>query len=65
MKMIPSNLEERRKMINYMLTSCVESKDELTKWEQNFIASIEGQFETKSNLSDRQCEILEQIYDKL
>ena len=63
--MIPKDLENRRTLINSMVVSCRNSLDDLTKWEQNFIVSIEEQFAAKGTLSDRQCEILEQIYDKL
>lgn len=63
--MIPNDLEERRKVIKYMLDRIVnEEYDELGSWEQNFIDSINEQFQSKGNLSDRQCEKLEQIYDK-
>lgn len=63
--MIPMDSEPRKQMINAMITSCRESLDELTKWEQDFITSVDNQFVVKGNLSNRQCEILEQIYDKL
>lgn len=63
--MIPNDLEERKKVINYMLSYITnEQYDELSSWEQNFIDSINEQFEEKGTLSDRQCEKLEQIYDK-
>ena len=34
----------------------------LTKWEENFIASIDEQFTQSGSLSERQTEILERIY---
>lgn len=34
----------------------------LTKWEENFIASIDEQFARSGSLSERQTEILERIY---
>ena len=63
--MIPNDLEERKKMIERMLKVCWDKSDELTAWEMNFIESCNGQFAFKETLSDRQCEILEKIYDKL
>lgn len=64
--MIPSDIAERRKMIEYMIEGCCNFFDEkLSTWEQEFIISIHGQFKTKQNLSDRQCEILEKIYTKV
>lgn len=62
--MIPNDLEERKKVIIYMLDWIVTVYDELTPWEQNFIDSLHEQFQNKGTLSDRQCEKLEQIYDK-
>jgi hypothetical protein len=62
--MIPNDLEERKKMISYMLATIAIEYDELSPWEQNFIDSINEQFQNKGTLSDRQCEKLEQIYDK-
>jgi hypothetical protein len=62
--MIPNDLGERKKVINYMLESVLINYDELGPWEQNFIDSIHEQFQNKGTLSDKQCEKLEQIYDK-
>jgi len=63
--MIPNDPEERHKMIVYMLATCNNEANNLTKWEENFIISINEQFCDKGTLSDRQCEILETIYDKI
>ncbi len=62
--MIPTDPENRKKVILYMLEGC-EDKKNLTDWEKNFIDSIAQQFDDHGRLSDRQCEILEKIYDKL
>lgn len=43
----------------------MNNADELTKWEYDFILSVGNQFDDRKNLSDKQCEILEKIYDKL
>jgi len=63
--MIPNDPEERRKMIVYMLGACNNEDYNLTEWERNFITSINEQFCDRGTLSDRQCEILEKIYDKI
>jgi len=61
--MIPNDINERRKMIKFMLEA-LETEDEMSKWESDFTASIADQFTIKKDLSQRQCEKLEQIYDK-
>lgn len=61
--MIPNDTEPRRAMIQYMISGLENEKD-LTEWELDFIASIKNQFDRRKNLSDRQCEILEAIYNK-
>jgi uncharacterized membrane-anchored protein len=48
-----------------MLSVCNNEANNLTKWEENFIISINEQFCDKGTLSDRQCEILETIYDQI
>jgi len=65
--MIPNDFEARCSMIEYML-QMLEDEDGLTEWEENFVESVSNQFEKNKQfsktLSDRQCEILERIYDK-
>jgi hypothetical protein len=39
-----------------------EASDELTDWENNFIASISSQLDSKINLTERQAITLERIY---
>ena len=63
--MIPHDIEGRRNIIKYMITACIDDYSILTEWEQDFIDSIEDQFRIKNNLTDTQCEHLEEIYDKL
>lgn len=63
--MIPTDPKLRKEMIERMLKACWNDSDSLTQWECNFIESCNGQFAFKENLSDRQCEILEKIYDKI
>lgn len=51
--MIPTEIEQRRKMISYILEKCDSSPEELTEWEQNFITSINEQSCDKNNLTDK------------
>lgn len=39
-----------------------ESSKRLTRWEEDFLISIQDQLTIKGSLSDRQAEILERIY---
>lgn len=63
--MIPNDQPARSQMIELMLSVLINPNIELTQWESDFITSINDQYEKKKNLSDRQCEILERIYDKV
>jgi hypothetical protein len=63
--MIPNDQPARKQMIELMLSVLTNPNIELTNWESDFIVSIDNQFENRGNLSDRQCEILEKIYDKV
>ena len=51
--------KERFKMIIEMLDF-----DKLSDWEEEFLISVEEQFKTKNYLSERQEEIVEQIFRK-
>ena len=66
--MIPNDQLARKQMISNMLmhlTNLGPDDSELTKWETDFVSSIAEQFEQRDNLSDKQCEILERIYNKV
>lgn len=63
--MIPNDQPARSQMIALMLSVLINPNVELTKWESDFIVSINDQFTAKDTLSDKQCEILERIYDKV
>lgn len=63
--MIPTDPILRFKMIERMLSSCMNNLDSFTTWEEGFIESASIQFEDRKSLTDRQCEILEKIYDKI
>lgn len=65
--MIPTEKRERQQMIEYMLKALItdDQEDKLTTWEKNFVESVSNQFDDKGNLSDKQCEVLERIYNKV
>jgi hypothetical protein len=64
--MIPTDPTLRKPIIERMIDECENAKEDLlTEWEHNFVESIKSQYVSRGNLSDRQCEILEKIYDKL
>jgi uncharacterized membrane-anchored protein len=48
-------------VLEYWITSSLEEGD-LTKWETNFLESIDDQLSRSGKLSERQQEILEKIY---
>lgn len=62
--MISKDIEVRRKIISYMLDGLLRSSIE-NEWENEFVHSVSEQFEKRQNLSDKQCEILERIYNKV
>lgn len=61
--MIPNDQPARGEMINRMLHTLLTTNPDLTSWKLDFISSLDEQFEKKGNLSQKQCEILERIYD--
>ena len=63
--MIPNDDQPlRRETISRMLKSIAfRDNDKMTKWEEDFIDSMTEQFEGKDDLSNKQCKILERIYD--
>lgn len=65
--MIPNDQPLRKQIIQRMLDGLddINAVSQFNKWEPDFIGSIIEQFEKKGDLSDRQCEILERIYDKV
>ena len=54
--------EERDKLIDHMFSSLDSPSKELTKWEEDFLASIYEQWEARRWLSEKQYEILDRIY---
>lgn len=51
-----------KEAIEYWIDQCLDHETNLTKWEYDFVKSIEEQFEKRGTLSERQCEVLERIY---
>jgi hypothetical protein len=48
--------------IEHMLRALETPHKTLTKWEENFIESLNEQYQSRGTLSERQYEILERIY---
>ena len=47
---------------DHMLAVIADEGRNLSKWEEDFVASLEEQRESGRKLSERQAEILERIY---
>ena len=63
--MIPNDQPSRKQTISTILVAIHDyGHVPLTPWEEEFINSIYEQFDEKGDLSNKQCEILERIYDK-
>lgn len=61
--MIPNDEPLRSQTIKRMI-DFVGKRDDLTKWESDFVDSLSEQFVEGRKLSQKQCEILERLYDK-
>lgn len=55
-------MEKDPKIVAQWIQDVLESGKGLSKWEEDFVASLEEQFEKRKSLSDKQLEILERIY---
>lgn len=63
--MIPNDQPLRKQTIERMLNYLARQDDlNLSKWEEDFLESINDQFLQRGDLSTKQCEILERLYDK-
>ena len=66
--MIPNDQPLRKqtieRMINHLIKAIERDSRDLSSWESDFIQSISEQFESRGDLSSKQCEILERLYDK-
>jgi len=56
--MTPKQIDRVRHMLRYI------ERDNLTDSELNLVGSFQDQFEKNGTLSERQCEILEDIFRK-
>ena len=59
--MQPEELDD--KAIDYILDG-LSHEDRLTNWEKNFVESITDQWTRKRSLSERQKEVLGNIWDR-
>jgi regulator of sigma D len=48
-----------------LITDCETRDDKLSEWEQGFIQSVREQFDRRGSLSDKQLEILNNIWEKV
>lgn len=55
-------MTQSKEVIADWISQIQEEGKGLTKWEEEFILSIQEQFELRGSISDRQEEILERIY---
>jgi len=55
-------MTQTKETLNAWIDACYEYFSRLTKWEQDFLDSIDQQFSDAGKLSDKQIEILERIY---
>lgn len=63
--MIPNDQPARKQMIKRMIEYLIDPLlEDLNEWECDFIWSIKDQIDKGKDLSSKQCEILERIYDK-
>jgi hypothetical protein len=55
-------MEQDPDVVRLWIQTVLESGVGLTKWEADFVASIDQQFQQKKSLSEKQLEVLERIY---
>ncbi|SET40982.1 hypothetical protein SAMN05216326_12546 [Nitrosomonas marina] len=51
--------------VEEMIDHCMLHSDDLTDWEADFVDSLQNQLDDGRNLSDRQVDKLNQIYEGL
>lgn len=54
--------QKKHEFVEGWLAVCEDNSDRLTKWEENFIASIREQLDQGRVLTELQIETLERIY---
>jgi hypothetical protein len=57
-------MQQSSAVIAEWIRAIQEDSDGLTKWEQDFVDSLDEQVELHGRISDRQEEILERIYSE-
>lgn len=57
--------QDRDQQISQMLDCCQDYVNQLSKWEKDFIVSIQDQFDSQGDLTQPQVDVLEKIYVKL
>ena len=55
-------MKNSKQVVKDWLDALKHPRHELTKWEEDFIASVTEQFKSRGSISDRQEEILERVY---
>lgn len=58
-------MTEDSETIQYWIDIISETDGKLTKWEENFFDNVADTFALYHNISDKQEEILKQIYEKV
>lgn len=55
-------MDKDPEVVRLWIQTCLEEGQGITKWENDFLVSIEEQFKRRGSLSEKQLEILERIY---
>jgi hypothetical protein len=53
---------DKIKLVAHMLIELQSPSKPLSNWEENFVESVQGQFEERGSVSTKQFEILEKLY---
>jgi hypothetical protein len=53
---------EKKKLIEHMFQLLETPSKSLTKWEEDFVESVQEFYQVNKRLSDKQFEVLERIY---
>jgi hypothetical protein len=53
------------KIYKYRLETCEEHFTQLNDWEKHFIENVSDQFTNSGFLSEKQREVIDQLYDKV
>jgi len=59
---MPPRTKKTHETIQHMLDALDSPRHPLSKWEENFLATVNEQFESHRHLSDDQFEKLEEVY---